>query len=48
VKALLGTQGPGKVVRGVWVEVVGVDAPLVWAAGRAWPFQKIIEVLEAC
>lgn len=41
-------QGPGKVVRGVRLEAVGVDAPWVWVAGRAWPFQKIIKVLEAC
>jgi hypothetical protein len=28
-------QGPGKVVMGVWLEVIGVDAPVLEAAGRA-------------
>jgi len=31
----VGDQGPGKVVGGVRVEVVGVDAPVLEVAGRA-------------
>jgi hypothetical protein len=30
-----GHQGPGKVVAGVWIELIGVDAPLPEVAGRA-------------
>jgi hypothetical protein len=41
-------QGPGKVMMGVRLEVIGVDAPRLEATRRARPVRKIIKVPTPC
>jgi hypothetical protein len=44
----MANQGPGKVVIRVRLEVIGVDPPLLAAAGAGMTVQKIIEVPTPC